>query len=72
LAEQLLHLRLIAAGPERQQTAQRHVGLGLTVVADRVSLQSRSNFWPFDAVSRFLEEVLVFEVNVNVDATARC
>jgi len=36
LPEQLLHLRPVATGPERQQTTQGHIGLGLTVVADRI------------------------------------
>jgi hypothetical protein len=65
----VIHLRPVAAGPERQQTTQRHVGLGLTVVADRIPVPEPLELLTIRCVSRFLEEVFVFEVDVNVGCT---
>ena len=67
----MIHLRPVATGPERQQTAQCHVGLGLTVIADRIPVPEPLELLAVRCVSRFLEKVLVFEVDVNVGCTSR-
>jgi len=71
LPEQVIHLRPVATGPERQQTTQGHIGLGLTVVADRIPVPEPLELLAVRRVSRFLEEVLILEINVDVGCPGR-
>jgi hypothetical protein len=68
----LVHLRPVAAGPERQQTAQRHVGFRLAVVANHIPVPEPLELLAVRRVPRFLEEVLVLDINVDVGCLGRC
>jgi len=67
LAEQAIHLFLIATTPEGQQTTQSHIGLGLTVVSPNVYTPESLELRSVCGTSGFLYEFLIVEIGVGVD-----